>query len=96
MTVKEKLQYFSDNGMSVSFIARKMGVEVSTLSKWLRGEKGITHKNEESYHINLGDSRIAYRICGEVRFMHLRWHFGWRCGGIFGSTAQYEGGAGMP
>ena len=47
MTVKEKLQYFSDNGMSVSFIARKMGVEVSTLSKWLRGEKGITHKNEE-------------------------------------------------
>ena len=47
MTIKEKLQYFSDNGMSVSFIARKMGVEVSTLSKWLRGEKGITHKNEE-------------------------------------------------
>ena len=42
MAVKEKLQYFSNNGMSVSFIARKMGVEVSTLSKWLRGEKGMT------------------------------------------------------
>ena len=53
MTVKEKLQYFSDNGMSVSFIARKMGVEVSTLSKWLRGEKGIMHKNEEKVLLTL-------------------------------------------
>ena len=53
ITVKEKLQYFSDNGMSVSFIARKMGVEVSTLSKWLRGEKGITHKNEEKVLLTL-------------------------------------------
>ena len=53
MTVKEKLQYFSDNGMSVSYIARKMGVEVSTLSKWLRGEKGITHKNEEKVLLTL-------------------------------------------
>lgn len=53
MTVKEKLQYFSDNGMSVSFIARKMGVEVSTLSKWLRNEKGITHKNEEKVLLTL-------------------------------------------
>ena len=44
MTVKEKLQYFSDNGMSVSFIARKMGVEGSTLSIWLRDEKGIMCK----------------------------------------------------
>ena len=53
MTVKEKLQYFSDNGMSVSFIARKMGVETSTLGKWLRGEKGITHKNEEKVLLTL-------------------------------------------
>lgn len=53
ITVKEKLRYFSDNGMSVSFIARKMGVEVSTLSKWLRGEKGITHKNEEKVLLTL-------------------------------------------
>ena len=53
MTVKEKLQYFSDNGMSVSFVARKMNVEVSTLSKWLRGEKGITHKNEEKVLLTL-------------------------------------------
>ena len=47
MSIKEKLRFFSDNGMSVSFIARKINVNPSTLSKWLRGEKGITHKNEE-------------------------------------------------
>ena len=46
MNIKDKLQFFADNGMSVSFIARKIGVNPSTLSKWLRNEKGITHKNE--------------------------------------------------
>ena len=46
MSIKEKLQFFSDNGMSVSFIARQIGVNPSTLNKWLRDEKGITHKNE--------------------------------------------------
>lgn len=47
MTIKEKLQYFSDNGMSISFIARQMNVNPATLSKWLKNEKGITHKNEQ-------------------------------------------------
>ena len=47
MTIKEKLQYFSDNGMSISFIARQMNVNPATLSKWLNNEKGITHKNEQ-------------------------------------------------
>lgn len=46
MSIKEKLQFFADNGMSVSYIARKINVNPATLSKWLRGEKGITHKNE--------------------------------------------------
>lgn len=47
MTIKEKLQYFSDNGVSISFIARQMNVNPATLSKWLKNEKGITHKNEQ-------------------------------------------------
>lgn len=47
MTIKEKLASFTENGISISFIANKMGVDPSTLSKWLRGEKGITHKNED-------------------------------------------------
>lgn len=47
MTIKEKLQACVTNGLPISYIARKMAVDPSTLSKWLRGEKGITHKNEE-------------------------------------------------
>lgn len=47
MTVKEKLQFFSERGMSISFIAKEIGVDNSTLNKWLKGAKGITHKNEE-------------------------------------------------
>ena len=47
MTIKEKLQSCVDNGIPISFVARKMQVDPSTLSKWLRNEKGITHKNEE-------------------------------------------------
>jgi len=53
MTVKEKLQYFSDNGMSISFIAKQMNVNPATLSKWLKDEKGITHKNENLLDITL-------------------------------------------
>lgn len=47
MTIKEKLQSCVDNGLPISYIARQMSVDSSTLSKWLRGEKGITHKNED-------------------------------------------------
>ena len=53
MTIKEKLQFFADNGMSISYIANKMGVDVSTLTKWLKGQKGITHKNEEKVFLTL-------------------------------------------
>ena len=53
MKVKEQLQFFSDHGVSVSYIARRMGVEPSTLNKWLRGEKGITHKNENLLFLTL-------------------------------------------
>ena len=47
MTNKEKLQFFVDNGMSLSYIAKRMNVDITTLSKWLRNQKGISTKNEE-------------------------------------------------
>ena len=46
MTPKEKLSFFVQHGMTIKYIANRMGVEVSTLSKWLHEQKGITHKNE--------------------------------------------------
>ena len=50
MTVKKQLQYFYEHGISMSFIAKQIGIEPSTLTKWLRDEKGITHKNEEKIY----------------------------------------------
>ena len=47
MSTKEKLQFFIDNGMSISYIAEKMKVNYSTISKWLKGQKNISRKNEE-------------------------------------------------
>lgn len=53
MNIKEKLQFFIDNGMSISYVAEKMGVNYSTLSKWLKGQKNISRKNEELVFITL-------------------------------------------
>lgn len=53
MTVKEQLQYFSDHGVSITYIAKRMKVSAPTLTKWLNGQKGITHKNEELLYSTL-------------------------------------------
>ena len=47
MTIKEKLSYFISHGITIKYVADKVGVDASTLSKWLKNQKGITHKNEE-------------------------------------------------
>ena len=66
MTVKEKLQAFIDYGFPLSCITRKMGVDYSTLNKWLRNEKGITHKNEERVLLTLKEiSQDLMRIVGD-------------------------------
>lgn len=53
MTVKEKLSFFVEHGMAIKYIAERMGVETSTLSKWLHNQKGITHKNETLLDLTL-------------------------------------------
>lgn len=53
MSIKEKLQLFVNCGMQVSYIAKRMGVDPSTLTKWLNGQKGITHKNEDKLNLTL-------------------------------------------
>ena len=47
MTSKEKLQFFVDNGISLSYIARQMNVNITTLSKWLNNLKGLSKNNEQ-------------------------------------------------
>lgn len=46
MNVKEKLIFFSEHGISMSYLARRIGIDPSTLTKWVKEQKGITHKNE--------------------------------------------------
>lgn len=53
MTVKEKLSFFVKHGMTIKYIAERVGVETSTLSKWLHDQKGITHKNENLLELTL-------------------------------------------
>lgn len=53
MTVKEKLSFFVNHGVAIKYIAERMGVETSTLSKWLHDQKGITHKNENLLELTL-------------------------------------------
>lgn len=53
MTVKEKLSFFVNHGVAIKYIAGRMGVETSTLSKWLHNQKGITHKNENLLELTL-------------------------------------------
>ena len=53
MSIKEQLQFFSDHGVSITYIAKRMGVSAPTLTKWLNGQKGITHKNEDLLYSTL-------------------------------------------
>ena len=47
MSIKEKLLFCVEHGMAIKYIAERMGVDPSTLSKWLHNQKGISTKNEE-------------------------------------------------
>lgn len=53
MTIKEQLKFFSEHGVSVTYIAKRMGISAPTLTKWLNNQKGITHKNEELLYSTL-------------------------------------------
>ena len=53
MTLKQQLQFFVDNGMSLSYIAKIMEVDLTTLSKWLHNQKGLSTKNEEKLYYTL-------------------------------------------
>ena len=53
MSVKEKLLFCVEHGIAIKYVAERMAVDPSTLSKWLRGQKGITHKNEDLLELTL-------------------------------------------
>lgn len=46
MTTFEKLLFCKNHGITIAYIADKAEVVPSTLTQWLKGEKGISSKNE--------------------------------------------------
>lgn len=66
METKEKLKIFVNHGMSIKYIAECMNVDPSTLSKWLRNEKGITHKNENKLNFTLQQIAKEFATLMEV------------------------------
>lgn len=47
MTTKEKLIFCKDHGISISYIASQVNMVPASLTKWMRGEKGMLKKNED-------------------------------------------------
>lgn len=53
MTTLDKLIFCKNHGISISYIASRANVVPATLTRWLRGEKGMSRKNEEIIAITL-------------------------------------------
>lgn len=66
ISIKEKLEFFVQHGMTIKYIAKRMEVDPSTLSKWLSGAKGITHKNENKLNLTLQEIAKEFAILMEV------------------------------
>lgn len=47
MTTLNKLIFCKQHGVAVTYIADLVNLNPATLTKWMRGQKGITHKNEQ-------------------------------------------------
>lgn len=64
MTTLEKLQYCKNHGISMTYIANQLELSPATLTKWLRGEKGITKRNEKAIELIL--QKLAQDIWANV------------------------------
>jgi len=64
MTTIEKLIFCKEHGISISYIANLLELNPATLTKWIRGEKGITKRNEKAIEITL--QNLAHDIWENV------------------------------
>ena len=71
MNTLDKLIFLKEHGISMSYIASRAEVVPATLTRWIRGEKGISKKNERDIELtlqqlakeiwnNIGDSNDRY------------------------------------
>lgn len=60
MTTVDKLIFCKEHGISISYIANLLELSPATLTKWMRGEKGITKRNERAIELTL--QKLAHDI----------------------------------
>lgn len=53
MTTLEKLNFCKEHGISMSYIAEQVRVAPATITRWIRGEKGISKKNQQDIELTL-------------------------------------------
>ena len=53
MTTLEKLNFCKEHGISMSYIAGQARVAPATITRWIRGEKGISKKNQQDIELAL-------------------------------------------
>lgn len=46
MTIQEKLLFLSENGVSISFIAKMAHCSVQTITQWIKGNRNVSYRME--------------------------------------------------
>lgn len=64
MTTLEKLIFCKEHGVSMSYIAEQARVVPATITRWIRGEKGISKKNQQD--IELALLKLAKEIWNNI------------------------------
>ena len=60
MNTLDKLIFCKEHGISMSYIASRAEVVPATITRWIRGEKGISKKNERDIDLTL--KKLAQEI----------------------------------
>ena len=53
MTTLEKLIFCKEHGVSLTYLASQADLAPATITKWIRGEKGMAKKNEKILELTL-------------------------------------------
>lgn len=64
MTTLEKLIFCKEHGISLTYIANKTELAPATITRWIRGEKGMTEKNQR--HIEIILQNLAKEIWEKI------------------------------
>ena len=53
MTIKEKTNFLTSRGVSITELAKRTNCNSSTLARWLRGESNLSTRLEKDLHTTI-------------------------------------------